>query len=205
MDSKLHIVLQNRLSGSICFQDPLREDAATTISWLGSRGELWLATGDGEIAAGSIAAQAGISKVKSRMLPEEKLALVHRLQKQGRIVAMVGDGVNDSAALAAANAGIAIAGGNDAALQSGDIVIVGGRMSGIKEALLIAKRTMRNIRQNLGLALFYNAIMIPLAAVGWLDPRTACVCMASSSVLVVGNSLRLKRVPIGTIGKGMSQ
>jgi P-type Cu+ transporter len=199
-DSKLHIVLENRLSGSITFRDPLREEAQATLSSLEKEAQLWLATGDGESAAKSVAAQTGIANVKFRMLPEEKFELVRQLQKQGKSVAMVGDGVNDIAALSVANIGIAMAGSNDAALQAGDVVIVGGRLTGVRDAFEIANRTMRNIRQNLGIALLYNAVMIPLAALGMLDPRTACISMASSSILVVGNALRLQRIPIARSG-----
>lgn len=201
IDAKLHIVLEDKVAGSISFGDPLREKAKTTLSWLGKNAQLWLASGDGESAAKSIAARIGITNMKSRMTPAEKLALVHQLQKQGRTVVMVGDGANDSAALSAANVGMALAGGNNAAMQSGDIVIVGGRITGVRDAFEIANRTMRNIRQNLGLALLYNAVMIPLAVLGMLDPRTACISMASSSILVVGNALRLQRIPIVRLGR----
>ncbi|MFC5406004.1 heavy metal translocating P-type ATPase [Cohnella soli] len=195
--SRLEVALNGRWVGSVSFGDTLREDAAATVALLAKEAELWLATGDGEGAALPIAAEAGIVNVKARLLPEQKLELVRSLQQGGRSVAMIGDGANDSAALAAANVGLTMAGGNAAALQAGDVILLGGRFAAVRDAYGIAKATMRNIRQNLGIALLYNVVMVPLAAFGQLNPRIACLCMASSSLLVVANALRLRNVPIG--------
>ncbi|MFC5700266.1 heavy metal translocating P-type ATPase [Cohnella faecalis] len=191
--SILHVALEERWIGALFFQDRTKQDAKSTIRQLERTGEIWMLTGDGEQAAKKAAAEVGIERVRAGMLPEQKLQMVRELQAAGRKVVMVGDGINDTAALAASDIGFAMAGGNEAAMQAGDIVLVGSRLSAVADAIAISRRTMRNIRQNLSFALVYNAIMIPLAAFGLLDPRAACVFMAFSSVLVVGNALRLKR------------
>ncbi|CAI6034765.1 Copper-transporting P-type ATPase [Cohnella sp. JJ-181] len=196
-DSVVHIAVNRRWAGLIRLQDRLREDAGTVVRTLSAYGEVWMATGDREQAASRIAAATGIRRVRAGLLPEHKLGLLQELRGRGRRVVMVGDGANDSAALAAADVGIALASGHAAALETGDIVIVGGRLSQVGEIYKLARRTMRNIRQNLLIALLYNAVMIPLAVAGLLDPRVACVGMASSSLLVVGNAARLRRAAAG--------
>ena len=149
-------------------------------------------TGDEERTALTVAATTGIELVRAGMLPEQKLAFIRELQQQGRTVAMVGDGINDAAALAASDVGIAMGGGTDAAKQAGDVVLIGSRLSRILEAYTWSRYTMRNVHQNLLFALMYNVLTVPLAALGYLDPRIACIGMAASSLLVVGNSLRLQ-------------
>lgn len=207
-DSVVHIGINGRRAGLIRLREQLREDAGRTVRALSAHGEVWMATGDRERAAARIGALAGIRRIRAGLLPEQKLSLLRevRAAKNGTVrsqtvksragnrrVVMIGDGANDSAALAAADVGIAMASGHAAALETGDIVIVGGRLSQVADVHALAGRTMRNIRQNLLLALVYNAAMIPLAAAGLLDPRLACVGMASSSLLVVGNAVRLRR------------
>ncbi|WP_168735747.1 heavy metal translocating P-type ATPase [Cohnella fermenti] len=193
-DSVLHCAFDGSWMGSIRFRDPVREDALETLRALETDGELWMATGDRREAAEAIAASLAIPNVRAELHPEQKLELLRELRGQGKRVVMIGDGANDSPALAAADVGIALAGGNESALQAGDIVVVGNRLSRIRDGFRIARSTMRNVKQNLLLALLYNAVMIPLAVIGVLDPRIACVGMASSSLIVVGNSLRLSRL-----------
>jgi Cu+-exporting ATPase len=140
-----------------------------------------------------VARETGITSVWTNHLPEQKLALVQSLQAQGRKVTMIGDGVNDAVAIAAAHVGIVMDSGTDSAMRTGDVILAGGSLSRAAEVISLSRATMRNIRQNLGFSFLYNAVVIPLAAAGLLDPRVACVLMAFSSLFVVCNSLRLLR------------
>lgn len=178
--------------GTFDMADKLRRDARGVVQELKQKAEVWMVTGDEERTALTVAAATGIELVRAGMLPEQKLAFIRELQQQGRSVAMVGDGINDAAALAAADVGIAMGGGTDAAKQAGDVVLIGSRLSRIPEAYTWSRYTMRNVHQNLVFALLYNVLTVPLAAFGYLDPRIACIGMAASSLLVVGNSLRLQ-------------
>ena len=152
-----------------------------------------LLTGDHERAAAAVAAQLGIDEVVAGVLPAEKAELVARLQGEGRRVAMVGDGINDAAALATADLGIAIASGTDVALRSADIIVVRDDLVAIADAVDLSRRTLRTIRGNLAWAFGYNVAAIPIAAAGLLNPLVAAAAMSLSSVFVVWNSLRLAR------------
>jgi len=152
-----------------------------------------LLTGDNERAADGIAAQAGIDEVIAGVLPAGKAAVIRELQAAGRVVAMAGDGVNDAAALAQADLGLAMGTGTDAAIESSDLTLVRGDLRAIPEAILLSRRTLRAIRGNLFWAFAYNTVAIPLAALGLLSPLIAGAAMAFSSVFVVTNSLRLRR------------
>ncbi|MBB6677899.1 heavy metal translocating P-type ATPase [Cohnella lubricantis] len=191
--SALHLSADGQWIASLTWADRLRPGTAAAIRQLSAHGEVLMATGDDEAAAKRVAREAGIGRYYAKMLPEHKLAVVRRLQTEGRTVAMVGDGVNDAAALAAADVGLVMDSGTAAAIEAGDVILLKGELARAALSITISKRTMRNIKQNLGLSLAYNGVMIPLAAVGWLDPRVACLAMALSSVFVVGNSLRLTR------------
>jgi Cu+-exporting ATPase len=170
---------------------PTSADAVRRLRRLGLRPVLL--TGDGEAAARTVAADVGIDDVVAEVLPADKVAVVRRLQDEGRIVAMVGDGVNDAAALATADLGIAMGTGTDVAIEASDLTLVGGDLRGAADAIRLARRTLRTIKGNLFWAFAYNVAALPLAAAGRLSPLLAGAAMACSSVFVVSNSLRLRR------------
>lgn len=157
---------------------------------------IFMATGDNKRTAETVAKEAGIGRVYAEVLPEEKAKIVEDLQKQGYRVAMVGDGMNDAPALAVADIGMAIGTGTDVAIETADVTLVGGDLTHIPKAISLSQKTMKNIRQNLFWALFYNSIGIPVAALGLLEPWIAGAAMALSSVSVVTNALRLKRIKL---------
>jgi Cu+-exporting ATPase len=151
-----------------------------------------LLTGDNEAAARSVADQLGLDEVVAGVLPQDKTSVVARLQQTGQVVAMVGDGVNDAAALVQADLGIAMGTGTDAAIEAGDLTLVNGDPALVGTAVRLARRTLRTVRQNLFWAFAYNLVGIPIAALGLLNPMIAGAAMAASSVCVVSNSLRLR-------------
>jgi Cu+-exporting ATPase len=152
-----------------------------------------LLTGDNEGAAAAVAAEVGIDDVRAGVSPAGKLAVIHELQEQGRVVAMVGDGVNDAAALAAADLGIAMGAGTDAAIAASDLTVISGDLLAVADAIRLSRSTLRTIKGNLFWAFAYNTAAIPVAMLGLLNPLIAGAAMAFSSVFVVTNSLRLRR------------
>ncbi|WP_410982171.1 heavy metal translocating P-type ATPase [Bacillus cereus] len=191
------VAIDGKLAGIIAVADTVKESSKYAIQTLKEIGiEVYMVTGDNKRTAEAIAKLVDVDHVYAEVLPEDKANIVDDLQKQGKRVAMVGDGINDAPALAKADIGMAIGTGADVAIEAADVTLVGGDLSHISKAIELSRKTMKNIRQNLFWALFYNAIGIPVAAAGLLEPWVAGAAMAFSSVSVVTNALRLKRVKI---------
>ncbi len=188
------VARDNEPVGLVAIADTLKEDAREAIAALKKQGiETVMITGDNLRTAQAIGAQVGIDTIFAEVMPEDKVEKVKEMQKKGKRVAFVGDGINDAPALAQADLGIAIGTGTDIAIEAGNIVLVKGRPARVVDGLALARLTFRTIKQNLFWAFFYNAAAIPLAALGLLNPIIAAAAMAFSSVSVVGNSVRIKR------------
>jgi Cu+-exporting ATPase len=198
----IYIAVDAKLAGLFAIADPIKPSAPGALKALAAEGiKVMMLTGDVRTTANAVARKLGISEVEADVLPDQKSAVISRLQKAGRIVAMAGDGVNDAPALAAADVGIAMGTGTDVAIASADITLLRGDLEGIVRSRRLSQATMRNIRQNLFFAFLYNAAGIPIAAgilypaFGiLLSPVIAAAAMALSSVSVVGNALRLRTI-----------
>ncbi len=196
----MYLGVDQQFAGAIVLSDPIKASSAEALASLQGLGiKIVMASGDHQLAAEAIGARLGISEVYGNVKPADKLALVERLQKAGRIVAMAGDGINDAPALAKANIGIAMGTGTDVAINNAQITLVKGDLRGIAQAFLISRATVRNMKQNLAFAMVYNALGVPIAAgvlypfLGLLlSPMIAAVAMSFSSVSVITNALRLK-------------
>jgi len=195
----IHIVIDDQPAGTITVADPIKESTPRAIEELRARGiDVTMLTGDARTNAEPVAKSLGITNVEADVLPAEKENVVRRLQSEGRRVAMAGDGVNDAPALSRADVGIAMGTGTDIAMESAGVTLVRGDLRGIARARTLSEAMMRNIKQNLFFAFIYNVIGIPIAAMAFLSPTIASAAMTLSSVTVIANALRLRRVRLSS-------
>jgi Cu2+-exporting ATPase len=198
------IAIDDQLAGLIALGDAIKESSKEAIRALQGKGiEVVMLTGDQGITAAAVARQLQLGNFKAEMLPQDKLSIVKELQRQGKIVAMAGDGINDAPALAQSDVGIAMGTGTDVAIESATITLVKGDLLGIVKARVLSEKVMKNIKQNLFFALIYNTLGVPIAAgilfpfFGiLLSPMIAALAMSFSSVSVIGNALRLRTVKV---------
>ena len=195
--TSVYIAIDNQLKGIIEIDDKLKENSAEAISSLKALGiKTIMITGDHQEAAKSIAEKIGIDEFKAEILPEDKANAVKKFQQEFGITAMVGDGINDAPALAQSDIGIAIGKGTDVAIETAEIVLINDDLRNVVKAIKLSRKTLSTIKQNLFWAFIYNVIGIPLAALGLLNPMFAALAMSLSSVSVVSNSLKLKKVKL---------
>lgn len=198
--SVMHLAVDGQLAGLLAVSDPIKASTLEALNALKAAGlRIVMATGDGLTTAKAVGARLGIDEVHGEVKPQDKLALVEKLQKEGRVVAMAGDGINDAPALARADVGIAMGTGTDVAMNSAQLTLVKGDLRGISVARLLSEATVGNMKQNLAFAFLYNSLGIPVAAgllypfTGWLlSPMVAALAMSFSSASVIGNALRLR-------------
>ncbi len=203
-ETVFYVSITGKIAGLIAISDPIKPDSKAAIQALHDRGiKVAMITGDDPKTAQSVAAALGIDHVVAGVLPDGKIAALDRLRGQDGHIAFVGDGINDAPALAHADVGIAIGTGTDVAIESADVVLMSGSLTGVNSAIAVSQETLRNIRQNLFWAFGYNVALIPVAAGALyppfgilLSPILAASAMAFSSVFVLTNALRLRRIKV---------
>jgi P-type Cu2+ transporter len=189
--AQVYLAEEGRWLAAFFIDDPLRPEAADVVHALAARGlRVHLVSGDAPRVVGTLARRLGIESWTGGATPQDKLDYVSRLQSEGRVVAMVGDGLNDAPVLARADVSVAMGAGADAAQLQADVVLTADRLGALEDLLAISRRAMRLVRQNLGWALAYNALALPAAALGWIGPWEAAIGMSASSFVVVLNALR---------------
>ena len=193
--SHLYMAIGGELAAVLLIEDPIRTEAPEVIEKLHSAGftNIVMMTGDSDRTAKAVAAKVGVDRYFSEVLPEDKASYVKKMREEGHKVIMIGDGINDAPALAAADTAIAMGGGTDVAIESSDITLLGGRLSAVPDALEVSRATMGAIRLNLAWALLYNVLSVGAAAFGVVNPSMAAAAMSLSSIAVLMNSLRLKK------------
>ena len=191
------IAVDGKLAGVVAVADTVKETSKEAIRRMQELGlDVIMLTGDNQHTAEAIGRRVGLTHIIAEVLPDQKSDKIQQLQAEGKKVAMVGDGINDAPALAMADIGMAVGTGTDIAIEAADITLMRGDLNSVADAFIMSRKTMRNIKQNLFFAFFYNTIGIPVAAVGLLAPWVAGAAMAFSSVSVVLNALRLQRVKL---------